>query len=72
MNEQTQLDEQDIFISTNQATAQKMKFSIKDFFSKCDQDRKEMRIWSHLLKKSLMENFHFLCSVNNFLYQNRG
>ena len=26
-------------------TAQKMKFSIKDFFSKCDQIR--MRIWSH-------------------------
>ena len=37
-------------------TAQKMKFSIKDFFSK-------LRIWSHLLKKSLMENFHFLCGA---------
>ena len=35
-----------------------MKFSIKDFFSKCDQ----MRIWSYLLKKSLMENFIF-CAV---------
>ena len=33
-------------------TAQKMKFSIKDFFSKYDQIRK-LRIWSHLLKKSL-------------------
>ena len=43
-------------------TAQKMKFSIKDFFSKCDQMRSSLRIWSHLLKKSLMENFHFLCS----------
>ena len=32
-----------------------MKFSIKDFFSKCD----ELRIWSHLLKKSLIENFNF-------------
>ena len=42
-------------------TAQKMKFSIKDFFSKCGQIR--MRIWSHLLKKSLMENF-FFCAVN--------
>ena len=31
-------------------TAQEMKFSIKDFFS---------RIWSHLLKTSLMENFMF-------------
>ena len=32
-------------------TAQKMKFSIKDFFSKCDQIRSFLRIWSHLLKK---------------------
>ena len=40
-------------------TAQKMKFSIKDFFSKCDQIRRKLRIWSHLLKKSLMENFIF-------------
>ena len=36
-------------------TAQKVKFSIKDFFSKCDQIRIFLRIWSHLLKKSLME-----------------
>ena len=43
-------------------TAQKMKFSIKDFFSKFDQIRRKMRIWSHLLKKSLMENFIF-CAV---------
>ena len=40
-----------------------MKFSIKDFFSKCDQFWSFLRIWSHLLRKSLMENFHFLCSV---------
>ena len=40
-------------------TAQKMKFSIKDFFSKCDQIRSFLRIWSHLLKKSFMENFTF-------------
>ena len=39
--------------------AQKMKFSIKDFFSKCDQIRRKLQIWSHLLKKSLMENFIF-------------
>ena len=44
-------------------TAQKMKFSINDFFSKCDQIRRKPWIWSHLLKKSLMENFLFLCSV---------
>ena len=36
-----------------------MKFSIKDFFSKCDQIRSYLRIWSHLLKKSLMGNFIF-------------
>ena len=38
-------------------TAQKMKFSIKNSFSKCDRIRSFLRIWSHLLKKSLMENF---------------
>ena len=43
-------------------TAQKMKFSIKDFFSKCDQIRSFLPIWSHLLKKSLIENF-FFCAV---------
>ena len=43
-------------------TAQKMKFSIKDLFSKCGQIRRKLRIWLHLLKKSLMENFIF-CAV---------
>ena len=43
-------------------TAQKMKFSIKDFFSKCNQIQSFLRIWSHLIKKSLMENFIF-CAV---------
>ena len=44
----------------------KMKFSIKDFFSKCDQIRNFLcflRIWVHLLKKSLIENFIF-CTVH--------
>ena len=36
-----------------------MKFFIKHFFSKCDQIRRKLRIWSHLLKKSLMKNFIF-------------
>ena len=44
-------------------TAQKMKFSIKDFFSKCDQIHRRLRIWSHLLKKSLMENFIFYAVI---------
>ena len=42
---------------TKAHTTQKMKFSIKDFFSK-----NNLRIWSHLLKKSLMENLIF-CAV---------
>ena len=43
-------------------TAQKMRFSIMDFFSKCDQIHRELRIWSHLLKKFVMENSIF-CAV---------
>ena len=43
---------------------QKMKLSITDFFSKCDQIRSFLRIWSHLLKKSLMKNFIF-CAVKH-------
>ena len=43
-------------------TTQKMKFSIEYFFSKCDQIRSFLRIWSHLLKKSLMEDLIF-CAV---------
>ena len=49
-------------------TAQKIKFSSEDFFSKCDQIRSKLRIWSHLLKKSLMENFIF-CVVFAFSCQ---
>ena len=36
-----------------------MKFSVKDFFRKCDQIRRKLQVWSYLLKKSLMENFIF-------------
>ena len=43
-------------------TAQKMKFPIKHFFSKRDQICRKLRIWSHLLNKSLMKNFIFLRS----------
>ena len=39
-----------------------MKFSVKDFFSKCEQIRSFLRMRSHLLKKFLMENFIF-CEV---------
>ena len=48
-------------------TAQKMKFSIKDYFSKCDQIRSFLPIWSDLLKKSLMENFIFCVVYLPFL-----
>ena len=41
----------------------KSSFFIKDFF-RCDQIRRKLRIWSHLLKKSLMETFIFLQSSN--------
>ena len=50
--------------------AQKMKFSGKDLFSKCDQICTFLWIWSHLLKKSLMENFIF-CGVPNLIFTKR-
>ena len=45
-----------IKIKVSTHTVQKMKFSIKDFFIICDQIRRELRIWSHLLQKSFMES----------------
>ena len=50
------------FTRKSLVTAQKMKFSCKDFFSKCDQIRKKLWIRSQLLKKSFVENFIF-CAV---------
>ena len=43
-------------------TSQKIKFPIKDFFSKYVQIHSFLWIWSYLLNKSLMESFIF-CSV---------
>ena len=43
-------------------TAQKMKFSVKDFFSKYGQIRRKLKKLN-LLKKFLIENFIF-CGVN--------
>ena len=43
-------------------TGRKMKFFIKYFFSKSDEIRSFLPIWSHLLKKSLMKNLVF-CAV---------
>ena len=45
--------------------AQKMKFSIKDFFSKFDQILSFLWIWS--LKISLMENFIFCAVLFHYL-----
>ena len=39
-----------------------MKFSITDFFSKCDQIHSFLQIWSYLRNKSVMENLIF-CAV---------
>ena len=48
-------------------TTQKMKFSITDFFSKCDQIRRKLRILSHLLKESMMESSFFVqCNSRYF------
>ena len=51
-------------------TARKMNFSIKDFFNKCDQIRNLLRIWSHLLKKSLTENFIY-CAVFELFFSHK-
>ena len=48
--------------------AQKIKFYIKDFFSKCDQICSLLRIWSHLLKKFLTENL-IVCAVKGYTFE---
>ena len=55
------------FFSVTQVTVRKMKFSIKDFFSKCDEIRSFLRIGSRLLRKSLRENVIF-CAVSDKSY----
>ena len=44
------------------SSAQKMKLSINDFFSKYDQIRSKLRNCSHLLKKALIGHLDF-CTV---------
>ena len=65
-NETSLPEKQDFYSFLNMEditdTAQKMKFSVKDFFSKCDQIRNFLQIWSHILKKSVTKNFIF-CAV---------
>ena len=43
-----------------------MMFSIKNFFHKCDKICRKLRIWSHFLKKSLMENIIFCTVTTDF------
>ena len=54
-------------------SAQKLKFSAKNFFSKFNQIRSFLQIWSHLQKKSLMEKKGVLRNLEKFtgkhLYQ---
>ena len=51
------------FLMVNIYTAQKMKFSIKDFSIECDQIGRELGIRSHLLKEPFIEFFLCVCSV---------
>ena len=47
------------------STAQKMKFSIKDFFSKCHQIRSFPRLVT-FTEEILNRKLHFLCSAELF------
>ena len=47
------------------STAQKMKFSIKDFFSKCDQICRILQILVTFNKEILNGELHFSCSVES-------
>ena len=41
---------------------------MKDFSSICDQIHRKLRIWSHLLEESLMENFIFRAVSITIIY----
>ena len=41
---------------------------MKDFFSKYDQIQRKLQICSHLLQKSLMENFIFCAALTNIFW----
>ena len=43
-------------------TAQEMKFSVGEFFSKREKILMKLWIWSHLLEKPLTDNLKFSCS----------
>ena len=52
-----------VFCLLAQINAQKMNCFVKNLFCKCEHIRIKLRIYSHLLDKSLKENFIF-CVVN--------
>ena len=54
--------EKNYFTSKINEHCPKNEVYIKDFYSKCDQIRSFLRIWSHLQKKFLMKNF-IICGV---------
>ena len=45
----------------------KIKFSVQNLFSKCGQNHILLRIYSHLLKKLLKENF-IICALYSFIF----
>ena len=51
--------------SVSTHTAQKKKFSIQDFFSKCNQIRKEIADLVIFTEEILNGKLHFLCSANH-------
>ena len=61
-----------IFLSLALFTAQKMKFSIEDYFSKSDQIGSFLWIWLHLLPEILNGKLHFLCSDCKILTHPNG
>ena len=56
-------DPEEVSRSIVKCTAQKTKFSIEDLFSKFNQIERKLRIWSYLLKKSLIGNFIFCVAI---------
>ena len=49
--------------------AEQMEFSIKDFFSKCDQIHRKLRNLVRFTKEMLNERLRFLCSVKLKYYR---
>ena len=57
-----------MLINTTLFTAQEIPSFIKDFFSKREKIYRKLRIWSDLLKKSLMENLFCFCFCFLFFF----